>query len=118
MTNLLIVDDDAGILSALRRCLRREGWNILLADSPGKALRIIDEGPVDVVLSDHMMPGMTGTELLAEVARRCPKTIRLLITGWSEAVTASELDESGIDALITKPWDDAELKAVLHQHLG
>ena len=118
MMNLLIVDDDAGILSALRRSLRREGWNILLADSPREALRIVDSGPVDLVLSDHKMPGMTGTELLAEVARRRPETVRLLITGWAEALNKQELQEIGIDALIPKPWDDAELKAVLHQHLG
>jgi response regulator RpfG family c-di-GMP phosphodiesterase len=118
MMNLLIVDDDTGVLAALRRCLRREGWNILLADSPREALRILDEGPVDLVLSDNKMPGMTGTELLAEVARRRPSTIRLLITGWAEAVTKKELREIGIEALISKPWDDAELKAVLHQHLG
>ena len=118
MMNLLIVDDDAGILSALRRSLRREGWNILLADSPREALRIVDSGPVDLVLSDHKMPGMTGTELLAEVARRRPGTVRLLITGWAEALNKQELQEIGIDALIPKPWDDAELKAVLHQHLG
>jgi response regulator RpfG family c-di-GMP phosphodiesterase len=118
MMNLLIVDDDTGILAALRRCLRREGWNILLADSPGEALRILDESAVDLVLSDHKMPGMTGTELLAEVARRRPSTVRLLITGWAEAVTKKELRDIGIEALIPKPWDDAELKAVLHQHLG
>ena len=118
MMNLLIVDDDAGILSALRRSLRREGWNILLADSPREALRIVDSGPVDLVPSDHKMPGMTGTELLAEVARRRPETVRLLITGWAEALNKQELQEIGIDALIPKPWDDAELKAVLHQHLG
>jgi response regulator RpfG family c-di-GMP phosphodiesterase len=118
MTNLLIVDDDSGVLSALRRSLRREGWNIVLADSPGKALKIVDQGAVDGVLSDHKMPGMTGTELLAEVARRSPDTARFLITGWSEAVSKKELEAIGIRAMIPKPWDDGELKAVLHQHLG
>jgi response regulator RpfG family c-di-GMP phosphodiesterase len=118
MAKLLIVDDDSGILSALRRSLRREGWKILLADSPGKALRILEQGPVDLVLSDQKMPGMTGTDLLAEVARRSPNTTRILITGWAEAVSKREVAEIGIKALIPKPWDDAELKSVLHQHLG
>ena len=118
MVNLLIVDDDRGILAALRRSLRREGWNILLADSPREALRILDEEPIDLVLSDHKMPGMTGIELLREVAKRCPATIRLMITGWSEAVSEREVAAIGIKALIPKPWDDAHLKAVLHEHLG
>jgi len=118
MAKLLIVDDDSGILSALKRSLRREGWNIVLADSPGKALRILDGGSVDLVLSDHKMPGMTGTELLAEVARRSPSTTRMLITGWSAAVSNEEVSEIGIKALIPKPWDDSELKNVLREHLG
>ena len=118
MAKLLIVDDDSGILSALKRSLRREGWNIVLADSPGKALSILDGGSVDLVLSDHKMPGMTGTELLAEVARRSPSTTRMLITGWSAAVSNEEVSEIGIKALIPKPWDDSELKSVLREHLG
>jgi len=118
MAKLLIVDDDSGILSALKRSLRREGWNIVLADSPGKALSILDRGSVDLVLSDHKMPGMTGTELLAEVARRSPSTTRMLITGWSAAVSSEEVSEIGIKALIPKPWDDSELKSVLREHLG
>jgi response regulator RpfG family c-di-GMP phosphodiesterase len=56
--------------------------------------------------------------LLAEVARRSPNTTRILITGWAEAVSKREVAEIGIKALISKPWDDAELKSVLHQHLG
>jgi len=118
MAKLLIVDDDSGVLSALKRSLRREGWNIVLADSPGKALSILDRGSVDLVLSDHKMPGMTGTELLAEVARRSPSTTRMLITGWSAAVSNEEVSEIGIKALIPKPWDDSELKSVLREHLG
>jgi len=118
MANLLIVDDDRGILAALHRSLRREGWNILLADSPREALRILDEEPIDLVLSDHKMPGMTGTELLREVAKRCPETTRLMITGMSEAVSEHDVAAIGIKALIPKPWDHAQLKAVLHEHLG
>ena len=118
MAKLLIVDDDSGILSALKRSLRREGWKIVLADSPAKALSILDRGSVDLVLSDHKMPGMTGTELLAEVARRSPSTTRMLITGWSAAVSHKEVSEIGIKALIPKPWDDTELKNILREHLG
>ncbi len=118
MANLLIVDDDAGILSALRRSLRREGWNILLAGSPNEALDLIDQNRVDLILSDHKMPGMTGTELLGEVSRRSPETVRILITGWSEAIDEEELARIGVRGMVSKPWDDAELKAVLRQYLA
>jgi len=118
VATLLIVDDDAGILSALRRSLRREGWNILLAGSPSEALEIIDQNRVDLILSDHKMPGMTGTELLGEVSRRSPETVRILITGWSEAIDEEELARIGVGAMVSKPWDGAELKSVLRQYLA
>lgn len=118
MSTVLIVDDEVRILAALRRSLRREGWQILTADGPAEALRILAREPVDLVLSDHKMPGMSGSDLLREVASRWPDVIRLLITGWSEAVGDAELREIGIRAMIPKPWDDAELKAILRRHLA
>lgn len=118
MTTVLIVDDESRILAALRRSLRREGWKILIAEGPSEALRTLEKMPVDLVLSDHKMPGMTGSELLREVSQRWPNVVRILITGWAEAVTDAEVREIGIAALIPKPWDDAELKATLHRHLS
>ena len=118
MGSVLIVDDEVRILTALRRTLRREGWEILTAEGPAAALEILERRRVDVVLSDHKMPGTTGTELLRVVAERWPETARLLITGWSEAVKDGELEEIGIEALIHKPWDDAELKETLRRYLG
>ena len=118
MSTLLIVDDEVRILTALRRSLRREGYEVLTAESPREALRMLETTPVDLVLSDHKMPAMTGSELLREIAARWPHVVRLLITGWAEAVTPAEVREIGIRELIPKPWDDAELKAALRRHLG
>ena len=118
MATVLIVDDEARILNALRRSLRREGWEILTAEGPREALRMLDDQAVDLVLSDHKMPGMTGSELLREVSERWPAVVRILITGWAEAVGDDEIREIGIRALIPKPWDDAELKATLRRHLA
>ena len=115
---LLIVDDEARILSALRRSLRREGYDILTAETTGEALRILDERPVDAILSDQKMPGMGGDELLQEAARRRPDAVRMLITGWTEEIPRERLEELGVCALITKPWDDAKLKATLRRALG
>jgi response regulator RpfG family c-di-GMP phosphodiesterase len=114
---LLIVDDEPRILSALARSLRREGYEILTAATPREALQTLDERSVDAVLSDHKMPGMTGDQLLAEVARRCPDAVRMLITGWTHELPEERLEELGVAALITKPWDDTKLKATLRRAL-
>jgi response regulator RpfG family c-di-GMP phosphodiesterase len=115
---LLLVDDEVRILSALRRTLRREGYEIVTAESAAEALRVLDEGPVDAILTDHKMPGMSGAQLLAEAARRCPNAARMIITGWTEEIPPERLEQLGVCALVTKPWDDAKLKATLRRALG
>ena len=105
---LLLVDDEARILSALRRSLRREGWRVLTAGTPAEALRLLEEEPIDAVLSDHKMPGMSGLEVLEAAARRRPDAARILISGWPDEIPAGRLEALGIRALIPKPWDDAE----------
>ncbi len=111
--SLLIVDDEPRILSALRRVLRREPYDVLTAESTADALRILDERPVDLVLSDHKMPGMSGLHFLGCVAERRPDAVRMLITGWTEAIPEDEIRSVGVRAVITKPWQDDALKETL-----
>jgi response regulator RpfG family c-di-GMP phosphodiesterase len=115
---LLIVDDEAQILSALKRSLRREGYEIVAVESAAAALRILDERCVDAILSDHKMPGMSGVQLLARAAEMRPDVVRMLITGWVNEIPPELLEEVGICALVTKPWDDAKLKATLRVAMG
>jgi response regulator RpfG family c-di-GMP phosphodiesterase len=115
---LLIVDDEVRILSALSRSLRREGYEIVTAETAEDALRVLDEREVDGILSDHRMPGTSGLALLAEAAQRRPRAVRMLITGWTEEIPREKLEELGVCALVTKPWDDARLKATLRRALG
>jgi response regulator RpfG family c-di-GMP phosphodiesterase len=112
---LLVVDDEERILSALRRTLRREGYQIVTTESVHEALEILDARPIDLILSDQKMPGMSGLQFLEEAATRRPEAARMLITGWTEEIPAEKLEELGIRGLITKPWDDARLKEVLRE---
>jgi CheY-like chemotaxis protein len=115
---LLIVDDEPGILSALRRALRREGYEIVTAGSGAAALRVLRERRVDALLTDHKMPGMSGLELIREVAAQWPGLPKLLLTGWAAELDPAELGRLGIRALVGKPWEDAELKARLREALA
>lgn len=110
---LLLVDDERSILSALERSLRREGYRILTAENGESALRILAETPVDVIVSDQKMPGMSGLELLAAARERRASAARVLLTGWPEEVPSARRAALGLHALIPKPWDDAALKRTL-----
>jgi len=115
---VLLVDDEARILSALRRALRREGYEIVSAETVAEALCILAEREVHAIISDQMMPGTSGLAFLTEAALRRPSAARMLITGGTQEIPAADLETAGVCALITKPWDDARLKATLRRALG
>ena len=115
---LLLVDDESRILSALRRTLRREGYEILTAESAAEGLRILESCEVDLVLTDQKMPGMSGLEFLEKVATRHPEIARLVITGWPEEIPSDQIKLLGIRALIPKPWDDHQLRSLLRDNLA
>jgi response regulator RpfG family c-di-GMP phosphodiesterase len=115
---LLVVDDEDQILSALRRCLRREGYELLTETSPSAGLSVLKSRPVDAILSDQKMPGMSGIQFLEQAAILRPEAVRMLITGWTEEIAAQRLEEVGVCAIVTKPWDDARLKATLRRALN
>ena len=114
---LLLVDDETRILSALRRTLRREGYSIETAESPSAALALLEARSVDLVVSDYRMPGGSGADLLRQVRARWPATRRMLLSGWVREIPEAELAAARPHALHAKPWDDAELKAVIRRLL-
>jgi len=112
------VDDEPRILSALRRMLRREGYEIATAGSAREALALLESQAVDLVLSDHRMPGTSGVELLCEVRRRWPATARMLLSGWVEEIPGGELAAADVACVHSKPWDDEQLKQAIRQALS
>lgn len=111
---ILIVDDEENVRNALRRALRKEGYTLHFADGPQAALELMRTTPVDLVISDHMMPGMSGIDFLTIVRDRWPDVMRLMVTGHADLETAIKAINHGeMYRFLTKPWDDVELKVTL-----
>jgi signal transduction histidine kinase len=115
---VLLVDDEPLVLSALRRGFRNEPWDTVVATSGTEALEIIRREPVDVVVTDHDMPGIAGTEVLAVLRREHPEIARFMLTGKATlAVTVSAINDGAIARFFTKPCDAAELAAAIRDAL-
>ncbi|MEW6489453.1 MAG: HD domain-containing phosphohydrolase [Thermodesulfobacteriota bacterium] len=116
---LLLVDDEENILRALRRLFHRLGHEILTASSGRDALRLLEERPVSLIVSDHRMPGMTGAELLAAAARVQPDALRIMLTGYADMQAAMQaINEGRVYRFLPKPWDDAGLLGVVTDALA
>jgi DNA-binding NtrC family response regulator len=111
---ILIVDDEVHVCSALRRSLSREGYQIESFTNPLEALDRMKAQPFDLVISDHLMPEMTGLEFLKRVRDRHPEAIRIILTGHADMQTAIDaINQGEIYRFLTKPWDDLELKVCI-----
>jgi DNA-binding NtrC family response regulator len=107
--SVLFVDDEKRILTALRSIFRRE-YDVHIANGGEEALAILAENEINVIVSDQRMPNMLGNELLAEVHKLYPKTMRLLLTGFmdKEAIIRT-INEGEIYRFINKPWRNDEI---------
>ena len=111
---ILIVDDEENVCHALRRSLRKEGYELFFGHEPAQGLELLKKQPVDMVISDHLMPNMTGLEFLKLVRDRYPDAMRLMLTGHADMQTAIDaINQGNIYRFLTKPWDDTELKVTL-----
>jgi two-component system, probable response regulator PhcQ len=108
---ILLVDDEMYVLSALKRALIEEPYEIHSATSGEQALEIMQAHAFKVVLSDERMIGMQGSEFLSLVRERYPDTVRILLTGHATLDAAVRAVNQGeVYRFFTKPWDDTEIK--------
>jgi DNA-binding NtrC family response regulator len=111
---ILIVDDDPHVISALRRGLNEEPYQVAGAGAGKEALQLMAEHHFNVVISDEKMPGMDGAEFLALVKELHPETVRIMLTGHASIeATMRAVNRGEIYRFFTKPWNETELKLAI-----
>jgi len=118
MAKILIADDQADVIAALRLLLKRERFQIETASSPAGVLKIIDSQELDVVLIDlnyarDTTSGSEGLDLLTRIQEIDPSLPVVVMTAWGSVDLAVEAMRRGARDFIQKPWDNARLLAVL-----
>ena len=117
--NVLLVDDEESILKAIKRALRHEVYDVITANCPDDALKILEKGDIDVVLSDLKMPRMSGLSFLKKVKAMYPDIVRVILTGHAELkIAISAINEGEIFRFLTKPWEDDMLKLTIREAIA
>jgi PAS domain S-box-containing protein len=119
---ILVVDDEAGVLSITKQTLETFGYEVLTASNGAEALSLYsaERKRIALVLTDMMMPGMHGADLIARLRRIDPHAVIVAVTGLDNKVNVSRLESAGVDRLLPKPYS-AELlletlASVLQKH--
>ncbi len=112
---ILIVDDEEMILSSLRSFFSLEtDYEIITFSTPAEAADYVDGNPIDLVISDFLMPSMDGIQFLTRVKAANPTATRILLTGFADKENAIKaINEVGIYQYVEKPWDNTQLKLIV-----
>ena len=115
---VLLVDDEPHVLEGLTRVLRKEPYEILTANSAVEAAELLEDDDVDLIVSDEEMPGMSGTEFLARVARDYPDIVRIVLTGHPTLPAALRaINEGKVYQFFTKPCNEIDLAITMRRAL-
>jgi DNA-binding NtrC family response regulator len=111
---LLLVDDESIIITAMKRILNEEGYQILSTTKASLGFELLATNRVGVVLCDIRMPEMSGIEFFNRVRQLHPKTIRIAMTGYADmAMVADAINKGSIYKFLTKPVDNKMLRHIL-----
>lgn len=114
---VFLVDDDAGVLTAIGRLLASDGFAVRSFREPREFLAHVEKNPVALVILDVWMEQMTGLEVQAKLARISPNTRVIIMTGRKDPGAEKTAREFGAVAFFVKPFDDQEFLAAVHRAL-
>jgi two-component system, OmpR family, KDP operon response regulator KdpE len=113
---ILVIDDEAQITRVLRAALTAQGYDVRTANDPEEGLQVFRDWPPDLVITDLMMPGMSGVEVCRAIRARGPTPIVVLSVRDHERSKVEALD-AGADDYVTKPFGIQEVLARVRAHL-
>jgi DNA-binding NtrC family response regulator len=114
---VVVVDDDAGVLTALRRAFRDEDFQLRSTTDPNEALEWIRTEEVAVLVADDRMPVMSGTSLFHLAKSYSPGTARIMLTAYAGEGLVAHARREGLFQLFAKPWDDRDLRRAVRDRL-
>ncbi|MEO8274893.1 MAG: sigma-54 dependent transcriptional regulator [Thermoanaerobaculia bacterium] len=117
MTNILVVDDEDVLQDVLGTLLKREGFRPIVAKTGEEAVLIAEREPIDLVLLDLMLPGMSGMEVLKQLRARDPEQVVIVVTAYSSIESAIEAMRIGAFHYIPKPFKNEEVLLTIHKGL-
>jgi CheY-like chemotaxis protein len=121
MPRILVIDDLAAVRATWRDILEDVGHDVLDAANGDKALSLLSQGPVDLVITDICMPDKDGIETIMEIRRVCPDVPIIAVSGYAKDPTSLYLriaEHLGADAVLCKPVEAEELVATVSRILG
>jgi two-component system response regulator AtoC len=101
---ILVVDDELFVRELLLEFLSSQGYEVSLADSGEKAVKLIENEPADVALVDLKMPGIDGIETLRQIGRTAPDTVTIVMTGYPTIESSIEALRCGASDYVVKPF--------------
>ena len=111
---ILLVDDEPNVLKALQRVFRQENYEIALANNGAEAIDLLRNGVFHLMISDYMMPGMTGAQVLKQAKEIQPDMIRIMLTGHADTgAVMGAVNEGAVYKFILKPWNDDDLRVTV-----
>ncbi|MDH5525522.1 MAG: response regulator [Desulfobulbaceae bacterium] len=109
-SKILCVDDEGGVLRAIRRLFQDTEYELFTAESGREGLEILGREEIALIISDQRMPGMTGVEFLEQAKVVAPNAIRIMLTGYADIKDSIDaINRGAISRYISKPWNDDEL---------
>lgn len=116
-STILVVDDAPDTLEVIQRNLTSQGYAVLTAPGVPEAIQILDNSPVDLVITDLKMPKVSGLELVRHIRENFRDTEVMMITGYATIDGAVQAVKTGADEYLSKPFTDEELLAAVRRVL-